>query len=108
MVIALGVTSAGAHCRLGRRNHNQRITLLGQYRFGNCVCIIGAITNESFKGSVNLVEQICNGGGVTNLRGGEFAGQKLVVFIDRQMQLAPCSASGNSMFLLVPFVTAKY
>src|SRR5665811_227883 len=38
MVIALGVTGTRAHCRLGRRDHNQRITLFEQYRFGYCVC----------------------------------------------------------------------
>ena len=54
----------------------------------------------------NLVEQILNSCGVAYFWRGQFTCQDLVVFIDRQMQLAPGATGRNIVFFLMPFVFA--
>ena len=51
-----------------------------------------------------MVEQILNSCGVAYFWRGQFTCQDLVVFIDRQMQLAPGATGRNIVFFLMPFV----
>src|ERR1700730_4290320 len=68
------------------------------------LAIISAITDEGLKRGDDLGKQIRHGRGIAYFRRGEFAGENLMMFVDRKMEFAPGPASRNIMLLLMPFV----
>src|SRR5471032_32781 len=60
----------------------------------------------NLEGRDHLGEQIRHRGRITDFWSVEFAGNSLMMFIDRKMELAPGSESHNVVFLLMPFVFA--
>src|ERR1700688_4725485 len=66
--------------------------------------IVCAVAHEYLEGRDHLGEQIRHRGRITNFWHGEFAGNNLMMFVHRKMELAPGTASRNVVFLLMPFV----
>ena len=80
--------------------------MLGQYGVGHWLAIKGTITHEDLERGFNLSQEVWHCSGIAHLWSRQFTRQNLVVFINRQMKLAPRSAGGDTVFLLVPLVFA--
>jgi len=70
----------------------------------NRLTIVCAVAHEGLERREHLGEQIRYRGRITDFWRGEFAGNNLMTFVDRKMELAPGPASRNVVFLLRPFV----
>ena len=70
----------------------------------NRLAIVSAVTDEGLKRGDDLGKQIRHGRGIAYFRRGEFAGENLMMFVDRKMEFAPGPTSRNIMLLLMPFV----
>jgi hypothetical protein len=57
--------------------------------------------HECFEGRDHLGEQIRHRGRITDLWRGGFAGNNLLMFVNRKMELAPGPTSRNVAFLLM-------
>ncbi len=91
-----------------RWNDHLRIGLLRQHRLRYRLAVVGAIAHESVKRCCDLIEQIRHGRRVAHIRRRQFARKNLMMFVDREVQLAPSAPGGNVMFFLVPFVFPVY
>ena len=74
------------------------VRLVIQNSLRNRLTIVCTVTDEGLKRGDDLGEQIRHGRGITDFWRGEFAGNDLMMFVDRKMELAPGPASRNVVF----------
>ena len=79
---------------------------MSQDSLRNRLIIVCTVAHEGPKGGDDLGEQIRYRARITDFWRGEFAGNNLMMLVDRKMELAPGPASRNVVFLLMPFVFA--
>lgn len=106
MVVKLCIASGWEHRRFGRRNDHLSVGPMIQNSLRNRLTIVCTVAHEGLKRGDDLGEQIRYRALITDFWRGEFAGNNLMMFVDRKVDLAPGSASRSVVFLLMPFVFA--